>query len=154
VPVIASHSSLRHFTPGWERNMDDAMVQALGEKGGVVMINFGSTFVSQKAQDVDKARDEAVAAFTEGRGLDEDDPAVAEFLAEYDRTTPRLFATTADVADHIDRAVELAGIDHVGLGSDFDGVGDTLPVGLKDVSQYPNLFAELRKRGYTDEDIQ
>ncbi|MDV7401529.1 membrane dipeptidase, partial [Arthrospira platensis SPKY1] len=57
------------------------------------------------------------------------------------------------VADHIDHAVKIAGIDHVGLGSDYDGVGDSLPTGLKDVSQYPNLIAELLKRGYSDEDI-
>jgi membrane dipeptidase len=58
------------------------------------------------------------------------------------------------VADHIDHVVKLVGINHVGIGSDFDGVGDSLPVGLKDVSKYPNLIAELLKRGYSDEDIE
>ena len=64
------------------------------------------------------------------------------------------FSTVQKVADHVDHVVQLAGIDHVGFGSDFDGVGDTLPTGLKDVSDYPNLIAELLKRGYTDEDIE
>ena len=66
---------------------------------------------------------------------------------------PFPFATVEDVADHIDRVVQLVGIDYVGLGSDFDGVGDSLPIGLKDASYYPNLIESLLKRGYTDEDI-
>ncbi len=64
-----------------------------------------------------------------------------------------MFSTVSKVADHIDHVVNLVGIDHVGLGSDYDGVGDSLPEGLKDVSDYPNLFAELIRRGYSDEDI-
>jgi membrane dipeptidase len=65
-----------------------------------------------------------------------------------------LFADVEVVADHIDHAVRLAGIDHVGLGSDFDGVGDSLPIGLKDVADYPNLLRTLLKRGYTTEDLR
>lgn len=152
-PVIASHSSLRHFVPGWERNMSDDMVVALAKNGGVVQINFGSTFLTQAAnQHFDVARkvfDEFAAAH--------DGPDSAESLAfreQYGREHPFPFASVGDVADHIERVVELAGVEHVGFGSDFDGVGDSLPTGLKDVSMYPNLIAELLRRGYSEGDIQ
>ena len=75
--------------------------------------------------------------------LEAGDPRLADFSKEYWAGRERAFADVSDVADHIDRVVELAGIDHVGLGSDFDGVGDSLPTGLKDVSQYPNLLRVL-----------
>jgi len=124
-PVIASHSSLRHFTPGWERNVSDLMLEALAEKGGVLQINFGTAFLTNEN---DKLKD-------------------------YDPST-YIHAEVTDVVDHIDRVVALVGIEHVGIGSDYDGVGDTLPNGLKDVSTYPNLIAELQKRGYSTSDIQ
>ena len=76
------------------------------------------------------------------------------FLTDYRADHPYPFATVDDVLDHFDRAVQLAGIEHVGIGSDYDGVGDSLPDGLKDVSQYPNLVAGLRSRGYSNEDIE
>jgi membrane dipeptidase len=75
-------------------------------------------------------------------------------IDEFRKENPSLFADVKTVADHIDRVVELAGIDHVGIGSDYDGVGDSLPTGLKDVSQYPNLIYELLRRGYSPEDIE
>ena len=74
-------------------------------------------------------------------------------MAIFQAANPSLFADVKLVADHIDHVVALAGVDHVAFGSDYDGVGDSLPTGLKDVSQYPNLIAELLRRGYTDEDI-
>jgi membrane dipeptidase len=76
-----------------------------------------------------------------------------DIIRQYQADNPYPFASLDDVLDHIDRAVALAGIDHVGLGSDYDGVGNTLPTGLKDVSQYPNLVQGLLDRGYSDEDI-
>jgi membrane dipeptidase len=121
-PVIASHSSCRHFTPGWERNMSDEMILALAKKGGVIQINFGSQFLDGSIQ------------------------------KERGRSKRR--ATVEQVADHIDHVVKLVGIDHVGLGSDFDGVGDSLPVGLKDVSEYPNLIKVLLDRGYSEASIE
>ncbi len=121
VPVIASHSSCRHFTPGMERNMSDEMIKALAKNGGVIHINFGSFFL---------------------------DPAFAE--EERDST---YFAKASQIADNVDRVVELAGIDYVGFGSDFDGVGD-LPEDVKDASQLPNVLYELLKRGYSAEDIE
>ncbi len=153
-PVIASHSSLRHFVPGFERNMDDEMVRRVGKQGGVVMINFGSGFLIQAANDHYGARDEASEEFAKQLGVAVDSEQTQPLLEKWDSEHPFPLATVSDVADHIDRAVKLAGVDHVGLGSDFDGVGPTLPIGLKDVSQYPNLIAELLRRGYRESDVK
>ena len=150
-PVVASHSSLRHFIPGFHRNMSDEMVEAVGARGGVVQINFGSDFVSNDAQDWATARRTAFeAAFGDAPP---DMEARRAFEAQYRESNPYPFADLDVVLDHIDRVVALAGIDHVGLGSDFDGVGDTLPIGLKDVSDYPNLVAGLLHRGYAEDAI-
>ena len=153
-PVIASHSSARHFTPGFERNMSDAMIERLAASGGLIMINFGSAFIDEEAKAYFDARREAISAFTSERGVERDSPEAETFIASYEREHPPVYATVADVADHIDHVVDLAGIEHVGLGSDFDGVGDSLPTGLKDVSAYPNLFRELLERGYSEDDIE
>lgn len=149
VPVIASHSSCRHFTPGFERNMSDDMIRRLGENGGVIQINFGSTFLDEHSQEVR----ENMTRYMEENNLSMADSAGAAWAQEY--MEKEGFWTNVDkVADHIDHVVSIAGIDHVGLGSDFDGVGDSLPEGLKDVSMFPNLIAELLKRGYSHEDIE
>ena len=124
-PVIASHSSLRHFTPGWERNVSDEMLIALAKNKGVIQINFGTAFLND-VNDKNKS---------------------------YDPNT-YIHAEVTDVVDHIDHVVNVVGIDFVGIGSDYDGVGDTLPNGLKDASSYPNLIAELQNRGYSTTDIQ
>ncbi len=153
-PVIASHSSLRYFVPGFERNVDDEMVKKIGARGGVVMINFGSGFILRDANEHYGKRMKAAEAFAAELGVPQDSEKLAPLLEKWDRENPMPFATVSNVADHIDRAVELAGVDHVGLGSDFDGVGPTLPIGLKDVSQYPNLIAELLRRGYSESDIE
>ncbi len=153
-PVIASHSSLRHFTPGFERNLSDEMVERLGENGGVVQINFGSAFLTKEANEQSRDSFAARAAYAEENGLEEEDPALEAFTDEWWEQTPRQYASIDDVVAHIDRAVELAGIDHVGIGSDFDGVGDSLPTGLKDVSHYPNLVAALLEAGYSEADIE
>jgi membrane dipeptidase len=153
VPVIASHSSLRHFTAGFERNMSDEMVAALAAAGGVVQINYGSNFISQETQDYGKARNAAVAEFATTNALEPNDPAIAEFMASYRDEHPYPYATLEQVLDHIDRTVEIGGIDAVGIGSDYDGVGDSLPEGLKDVASYPNLIAGLLERGYDEDDI-
>ncbi len=153
-PVIASHSSCRAFTPGFQRNMSDEAIAALTENGGVIQINFGSAFLTERANREAKAVWDAVQGFARDHELDSDDERVREFAEAYRREHPVTLATVADVADHVDHAVELAGIDHVGLGSDFDGVGPTLPVGLEDVSKYPNLLAELLARGYSQEELR
>jgi len=153
-PVIASHSSCRHFTPGWERNMSDEMIRRLGEAGGVVQINFGSGFLIHEAREQSSAYWAAHGRFRDEHDLDEQDPELEEFGRRYWSENERVYADVTDVVTHIDRVVELAGIDHVGLGSDFDGVGDSLPTGLKDVSYYPNLITKLLERGYSGGEIE
>lgn len=154
-PVIASHSSCRKFTPGFERNMNDDMIRRLGENGGVIQINFGSTFLDgEVAAARNEMRAEIMKVLEEKNLSYRDDaakPVIDEFMS---KNRDKYFADVQTVANHIDHVVQLAGIDHVGLGSDFDGVGDSLPTGLKDVSDYPNLIYELLKRGYTEEDIE
>ncbi len=154
-PVIASHSSCRKFTPGFERNMSDDMLKKLGENGGVIQINFGTGFLDGelRASRTEKRRE--LQQLLEEKGLEMEDeaakPVIEKFVKE---NRDAMYSDVKKVADHIDNVVKMAGIDHVGLGSDFDGVGDSLPTGLKDVSQYPNLIAELFKRGYSKEDIR
>ena len=116
-PVIASHSSLRHFVPGFERNVSDDMLRELAKNEGVIQICFGSEFIAEK------------------------------------KKYPNLIVTVKDVADHIDRVKKLVGIDHVGIGSDYDGWRN-FPVGLEDTSTYPNLIKELLNRNYTKEEIE
>ena len=152
VPVIASHSSLRRFTPGFERNMNDDMIKKLGENGGVVMINFGSSFVSKQAGQWRTGLTNAKKALIEKEG--EDSPKLANFEEEYRKTVPYPYSTLDEVLDHIDHVVELVGIEHVGIGSDYDGVGDSLPIGLKDVASFPNLVQGLLDRDYTRGDIE
>lgn len=153
VPVIASHSSCRAFTPGWQRNMDDDMIRALRGNGGVIQINFGSAFISEEAQKQSDHLWKAFGSFIEEHNLDWNSEEAVEFRAQLRSENPPVHVTVSDVADHIDRVVELAGVDHVGFGSDFDGVID-LPDGLEDVSGYPNLIAELLRRGYSNEDLR
>ena len=153
VPAIASHSSARHFTPGFERNMSDDMIKRLAENGGVIQINFGSSFVTQESQDKRKKNSEDVSVFVKENNLESDDPRVKEFAKKVAIDNP-VFCDVTDVADHFDHVVKLVGIDHVAFGSDYDGVGDTLPYGLKDASTFPNLIYHLLKRGYSEEDIE
>lgn len=151
-PVIASHSSLRHFTPGFERNVSDDMLKKLAENGGLIMINFGSSFVSQKTR---QWYDDYKAATNKAAKKYGDNSAeLKQFKNDYRKKSPFPFATLDTVLDHIDRAVKIAGVEHVGLGSDFDGVGDSLPEGLKTVADYPALIDGLLKRGYSETDIK
>ena len=153
VPVIASHSSVRKFTPGFERNMSDELIQGLAKNGGVMMINFGGAFLdSAYTAGTAQVREHVVNWLAENK-LSRSDPRAQQYIEEYTaKFTP--FPTVARVADHFDHVVQLVGIDYVGLGSDYDGVGDSLPTGLKDVSMFPNLFAELLRRGYSKEDLE
>ena len=153
-PPIASHSSCCHFTPGFERNVDDARIRALAAKGGVLQINFGSSFLTAAANKNAIDGFLAQAAFVKEKGIAEDSAEAKKFEEEWAKKNPLPRASLDDVVAHIDHVVEIAGIDHVGLGSDFDGVGDSLPFGLRDVSMYPNLFARLLERGYSEADIE
>ena len=154
-PAIASHSSARHFTPGFERNMTDDMIKRLAQNGGVIQINFGSSFVTSEARlyasVLSDLRDVYKAAHPDASRAETKAAVDPGFAKKYG---PFPFATIADVLDNIDHVVALTGIDHVGIGSDFDGVGDTLPIGLKDVSSYPNLIEGLLERGYSEPDIR
>ena len=151
-PVIASHSSLRTFTPGFERNMNDDMIKALAKNQGVIMINFGSSFVSPVARSWRDNRTQKADELAKVFGKDSQE--VKDFEEKYNTESPYPFATLEIVLDHIDHVVQLVGIDYVGIGSDYDGVGDSLPINLKDVSDFPNLVEGLLERGYSENDIK
>jgi len=153
VPVIASHSSCRHFTPGWERNMGDEEIKRLKENGGVIQINYGSSFITQASLEKGEENRERIMAYAKENNLKRGDEALTTFAKKINAKNP-VYADISDVVDHFDRVVALAGINHVGIGSDYDGVGDSLPYGLKDVASYPNLIFHLLKRGYSEEDIE
>ena len=154
VPVIASHSSLRYFTPGFERNVDDAMLSKLAEKGGVIQINFGSSFISKRPRDY-LVKMNSFLESRLGQNLEEvSEQDIRETRSEFIANNPYPYASLDEVLDHFDRVLQLVGIDHIGIGSDYDGVGDTLPIGLKDVSTYPALIQGLLERGYSRKDIQ
>ena len=141
-PPIASHSSCRALSDA-PRNMTDDMIRALAKKGGVVQVNFDCGFLSQKSEDVERAfmkRFTAATTVAERKAIGE----------ELKKTEPR--ATLADVVAHIDHIVQIAGVGAAGLGSDFDGVECT-PIGLDDVSKFPNLTRALLEKGYKPEDI-
>src|SRR4029450_6444540 len=126
-PVIASHSAARYFVPGFERDISDDMIRPLAARGGVVQVNFGSTFVSKTAHAWAMAFDEALKQFLSESGSARDSPEVAAFAKTYRDQNPFPYASVGDVLDHIDHIVALVGDDAVGFGSDFDGLGDTLP---------------------------
>jgi len=153
-PIFASHSSCRALT-NHARNMTDDMIVALAKKGGVVQVNFYCGFISQKFRDNDaadtKALDARMAKETAGKNLSEPD---RQILSEKLRKEMGLSrATLADVVDHIDHIRKIAGIDAIGIGGDFDGVSCT-PIGLDDVSKYPNLTRALLEKGYSADDIR
>ena len=153
VPVIASHSSARKFTPDFERNMSDEMIVALAKNGGVIQINWGSGFLTADANAYSTKMWAERTAWLKENGFEEDGEEAKQYSDDYRANQPYPYATMAQVVDHFDHVIKLAGVDHVGIGSDYDGVGDSLPVGLKDVSQYPNLVAEFLNRGYSESDI-
>lgn len=153
VPCIASHSSARRFTPGFERNMNDDMIKRLGKNGGVIMINFGSSFLDENVRLTEDSLRQILQDRLAAKNLRYRDSLAQPIIEAFRKEYPNLYADVETVANHIDHVVKLAGIDHVGFGSDYDGVGDSLPTGLKDVGQYPNLIYVLLKRGYSEDDI-
>lgn len=153
-PVIASHSCCRSFTPGLERNLSDDMIRKLAENGGMVHVNFSSMFLLDKCRQQMQAERDAVTAYCDANNLEWDDDACRAYQRHYRSSHPLTYGSIADFVDHIDHIVSVAGIDYVGFGSDFDGVDDVLPDGMKDVSCYPDILYELFKRGYNEEDVK
>jgi membrane dipeptidase len=144
-PVIASHSNAKALCPS-PRNVPDEILALLPANGGVVMVNFYSAFVDgPTALKVIEARKAARAA-------NPDPAAYRKAMSKWFDENPTPSATVFQLADHIDHIVKVAGIDHVGIGSDFDGI-DSAPVGLEDVSKYPVLVQVLLDRGYSESDI-
>ncbi len=153
-PVFASHSSARRFTPGFERNMSDEMIRRLAEKDGVIMVNFGSSFLDGGFREKSDAARERERELAKESGLEAGSEELRALIRKHRAENPLEVVDVSIVADHIDHVVSLVGVDHVGFGSDFDGVGPTLPRGLEDVSRYPNLIRLLIERGYSDDDIE
>ena len=149
-PVIASHSSCRGLS-NVPRNMTDDMLRALAKNGGVVGINFAEGFLNPKDAELLMAAVESMSAEPSLTGKALDDYAADEL--HRDMKPKPTFATISDAVGHIDHAVTVAGIDHVGIGSDFDGMSSP-PKGLEDISKMPALKAALKTQGYSDEDLK
>jgi membrane dipeptidase len=152
-PVLATHSSCRALTD-MPRNMTDDMLRALAKNGGVVGINFYPGFINNKSAEASRKKITAQASAEPAQNAKALDAfASKEHFADLAASKTRRGASLEDVLAHIDHAVKVAGVDHVGIGSDWDGI-DKVPVGLEDVSKMTAVTAGLLKRGYSEQDIK
>ncbi|HEY6122617.1 MAG TPA: membrane dipeptidase, partial [Pyrinomonadaceae bacterium] len=154
-PIIASHSSARALS-NVPRNIPDDLLRRIAQNGGVIQVNFYSVFVdAATVTPQSAARDERLKAQQEAINAKyKDDPErLGEESDKLEAANPLPPLPISKLIDHIDHIVKIAGIDHVGLGADFDGAND-MPEGAKDVSMLPNITYELLKRGYTEKDIR
>lgn len=154
-PVIYSHSSARALDDH-PRNVSDAVLKLVAANGGVVMVNFAEPYISNayrlwSAESVAEKARLNTPPFG-GLYIGQPDKAAAAY-AEWLKANPAPRVTLGEVADHIEHIAKVAGVDHVGIGSDFDGVGNQLPEGLADVASYPALLAEMLRRGWSDADV-
>ena len=149
-PVLYSHSSARALA-AHPRNVPDSILALVGRQGGVVMVNFAPFFISEEARRYDEEWGFAGPHVRELLTAGADSAAVRDSLRLWGGRAPR--ATLAQVADHVEHIRRVCGIACVGLGSDFDGISST-PVGLEDVSKFPDLLAELLRRGWSDADVR
>jgi len=152
-PMIASHSCCRHFTPGFERNLSDEMITLLADRGGVIQIAYAPGFLSEPAQKQSSELWATMRQYMEDHDVAMGSPEFDERIALYYEQNPKVETSVSDVADHIEHVIELVGIDHVGIGSDFDGISSG-PNGLEDVSTFPILIEELLRRGLSEDDIR
>jgi membrane dipeptidase len=153
-PIIASHSSARALNDH-PRNISDELLRRIARNGGVVMVNFYPGFIDRKYAEADKARTARLKPQLDALNeqFKNDPTRLAEETKKLEDTEPLPPTPLSVLIDHIDHIARVAGRDHVGLGSDFDGV-PALPEGMKDVSELPNITYELLKRGYSEDDIR
>jgi membrane dipeptidase len=148
-PVIFSHSSSRALV-NHKRNVPDSILARLPKNGGVVMVTFVQAFVSEERRIAEDAQDSVAAALRQSVA---DSAERRRQYRAWNDAHPLPRATLSQVADHIEHIRKIAGVDHIGIGSDFDGMGEG-PAGLEDVATFPALFAELIRRGWSDGDLK
>ena len=150
-PVMFSHSSARALSDH-ARDVPDSILARVKKNNGIVMVTFVKSFISEKVRQHQLARDARAREVAAGFGGDTTRLNAA--MAEWDKANPEPPVGIKDVADHFDHIKQVAGVDHVGIGGDFDGTGGEHITGLEDVSKYPDLLAELARRGWTDDDLR
>jgi membrane dipeptidase len=152
-PVIASHSAVRHFTPDFERNIDDQMIKLVAQRNGVIQVPFGSYFIHPEMNRVGEDVDKTIDNYLHEHNLTRDDSQAVSYIQEIRAENQVDRGDIGLLLNQIDHIIKLQGVNYVGLGSDFDGVSK-VPRGLEDVSAYPNIIEALLEKGYEESDIR